>query len=305
MYKYITIIGVLCLLCLSCKSLIFHNPHLNRKIALFAKKNSKSNKNQPSSSSKDLTVVNIEGEWEYWKLDEIINGLENGQVGVLPTDSCYSFVASIDAPEAINKLLRLKGGSGHKIPLTLLCKDLSQISKYTKQYDSKLTYKLLKKSLPGPFTFVLPASKEVPKVVMSERIHPKRWRRTEIGVRMPADGICQEILQQLQTPLLSGSVPGFPEDWLDLDLNLLSRVFTEDINVEKLKNEEDNIDIIYENKSHIDIMETEWVKTVDFVVENGLRSAANGEDLTTVVDLTAGAEELRIIRQGSGVLPDI
>ena len=52
-------------------------------------------------------------------------------------------------------------------------------------------------------------------------------------------------------------------------------------------------------------METEWVNSVDFVVENGLRSAANGEDLTTVVDLTAGAEELRIIRQGSGVLPHV
>ena len=303
---------------LQCESFILHNSarrleldgiFLNKfsRFSLFAKKSgskSKSNQNK-KQSSKDLNVLHIEGEWEYWKLDDIVKNLENGEVGVIPTDSCYSFVTSINQSVGVNKLLKLKGGSGHKKPLTLLCKDLSQISKYTEQYDSKLTYKLLKKSLPGPFTFVLPASKEVPKIVMNERIHPKKWRRTEIGVRIPADGVCQEILNLLSTPLLSGSVPGHPEDWLDLDLNLLSHVFTEDIDIDQVKNENDEIDIENENKSYIDIMETEWVNSVDFVVENGLRSAANGEDLTTVVDLTAGAEELRIIRQGSGVLPHV
>jgi len=85
---------------------------------------------------------------------------------VIPTDTCYSFVASIGQAVAVERLLQLKGGSGHKKPLSILCRDLSQISEYTNQFGAKWVYKLLKSSLPGPFTFVLPASKAVPKVRM-------------------------------------------------------------------------------------------------------------------------------------------
>jgi len=81
-----------------------------------------------------LTVVNVEDIYaDMWRVDEAAKMLKEGKVGVIPTDTCYSFVASISHSGAVERLLKLKGGSGHRKPLSVLCKNLSQISEYTNQ----------------------------------------------------------------------------------------------------------------------------------------------------------------------------
>lgn len=115
----------------------------------------------------------------------------------------------------MEKLMNLKGTSGKKKPLSVLCKDLPTISTYTSDLsDQKWVYKLLKTTLPGPFTYILPASKEFPKQILKSDGHVKRWKRKEIGVKMPLDEICAYIMDALDEPLICGSVPEDAEDEL-------------------------------------------------------------------------------------------
>ena len=120
--------------------------------------------------------------------------------------------------------MSLKGISGKKKPLSVLCKDLSTISKYTSDLSNeKWVYKLLKTTLPGPFTYILPASKEFPKLILESDRHVKRWKRKEIGVKMPKDLICSYIMDALDSPLICGSVPEDAEDELGKQLGNLLR----------------------------------------------------------------------------------
>lgn len=220
------------------------------------------------NSEKVATIVNVEDIYaDLWRVDEVVSLLKNGALGVIPTDTCYSFVASLSHANAVDRLLRLKGGSGHKKPLSVLCKDLSQISEYTEQFNAKWVYKLLKATLPGPFTFILPASKAVPKIVMSDKIHPKRWRRKEIGIRLPDDPIYEAIIGQLDEPLLCGSVPGQPEDWSEINLALRARE-----NEGDNSDDDDRMDVSsqQDDMSREEItMAYPWTNQVDFIVEAG------------------------------------
>ena len=111
--------------------------------------------------------------------------------------------------------MALKGISGKKKPLSVLCKDIPTISAYTSDLsDQKWVYKLLKNTLPGPFTYILPASKEFPKLILKSDGHVKRWKRKEVGVKMPSDAICAYIMDALDEPLICGSVPEDAEDEL-------------------------------------------------------------------------------------------
>ena len=117
-----------------------------------------------------------------WKLERVIDTIKNGGIGVLPTDTCYSFVTRIDSKEGVNRLINLKGmqivfwwtkfftfitifSLGIEIakkPLSLLCKDFSMISKYTSHLSNqKWVFKLFQSIFPGPFTVIMPANGEV------------------------------------------------------------------------------------------------------------------------------------------------
>ena len=113
-------------------------------------------------------------------------------------------------------MLKLKGGG--KKPLSVLCKDLSMIGQYTSEVSNlKWVYKLLKATLPGPFTYIMPSSSLVPKMIIDRKHHKlNKWRRKEIGVRMPDDELCRSILDAVGEPLLSGSVPQAAEDELGI-----------------------------------------------------------------------------------------
>lgn len=139
-----------------------------------------------------------------WQCESVVAALKDGGVGVIPTDTGYAFCARVDAKDAVRRLLDIKGGSGKK-PLSLLCRDLAAIDMYTR-FQSKTIFKVLKKALPGPYTFVLPASENLPRVVLKKG--KQQWKRTTVGVRVPDDAVCAAILEALDgEPLFCSSVP--------------------------------------------------------------------------------------------------
>ena len=125
--------------------------------------------------------------------------LRNGGIIIYPTDTIYGLGCDIFQPKAIEKICRIKNIDPQKAQLSFICRDLSNLSDYTKSIDTPL-YRLLKSYLPGPYTFILPASKQVPKILQS--------KKSTIGLRIPDNEICRNILDALNHPLLSASLPG-------------------------------------------------------------------------------------------------
>ncbi len=120
---------------------------------------------------------------------EIIDG---GGIVALPTDSSYALVCRLDDKDAVDRLRRIRGVD-EKHHLTLLCRDLSEIANYAR-VDNK-QYRLLKAATPGPFTFILEATREVPRRLS----HPSR---KTIGLRVPENTIAQSLLEQLRQALI-------------------------------------------------------------------------------------------------------
>ncbi|MEO7523544.1 MAG: L-threonylcarbamoyladenylate synthase [Ferruginibacter sp.] len=125
--------------------------------------------------------------------------LRDGGVIIYPTDTIYGLGCDIFQPKAVEKICRIKNIDPLKAQLSFICRDLSNLSDYTKSIDTPL-YRLLKQYLPGPYTFILPASKQVPKILQS--------KKSTIGLRIPDNEICRHILDALEHPLLSASLPG-------------------------------------------------------------------------------------------------
>ncbi len=122
--------------------------------------------------------------------------VRDGGVIALPTDSCYAIACHLDDKEAITRLRRIRG-IDDKHHLTLLCRDLSEIGQYAQV--NNVQYRLLKATTPGPYAFILPATREVPKRVS----HPSR---KTIGLRVPDNAIAQALLHELDGPLLSATL---------------------------------------------------------------------------------------------------
>jgi tRNA threonylcarbamoyl adenosine modification protein (Sua5/YciO/YrdC/YwlC family) len=125
--------------------------------------------------------------------------LSNGGVIIYPTDTVYGFGCDIFHPKAVERICRLKKLDPAKANLSFICPDLSDLSKYAKSVSTPV-FRLLKQYIPGPFTFILPASKEVPKILKS--------RKDTIGLRVPDNKVAQTILETLGHPILSSSLPG-------------------------------------------------------------------------------------------------
>jgi tRNA threonylcarbamoyl adenosine modification protein (Sua5/YciO/YrdC/YwlC family) len=132
-----------------------------------------------------------------------------GGIVALPTDSCYALVCHLDDKDAVTRLRRLRGVDD-KHHLTLLCRDLSEISQYAKVDNRQ--YRLLKATTPGPYTFILEATKEVPRRLS----HPSR---KTIGLRVPENRIAHALLEELGQPLLGTTLmlPGDDTALTDAD----------------------------------------------------------------------------------------
>ena len=130
---------------------------------------------------------------------QVAECLNNGGLIIYPTDTIYGMGCDILQQKAIERICAIKNVDPHKAQLSFICSDLSNLSDYAKSIDTPL-YRLLKSYLPGPFTFILPASKQVPKILQS--------KKSTIGLRVPDNVICQHFLEALGHPIVSASLPG-------------------------------------------------------------------------------------------------
>jgi len=140
----------------------------------------------------------------------IVEILRKGGVIIYPTDTIYGLGCDIFQHKAIERICRIKNMDPHKAQLSFICYDLSNLSDFSKQL-SRATFRLLKEYLPGPYTFILPASKQVPRILQS--------RKETIGLRIPDNKIALAILRELGHPILSASLPGEAvEDYTDPEI---------------------------------------------------------------------------------------
>ncbi|MEY2858842.1 MAG: hypothetical protein RLZZ74_3155 [Cyanobacteriota bacterium] len=134
-------------------------------------------------------------------IEQIVAALRKGAVMLYPTDTVYAIGCDLRVKSAVEKVRRIKQMSNDK-PLTFLCSSLSNIAEYATVSDR--AYRIMKHLIPGPYTFLLPGTKQVPKLVMS----PKR---KTTGIRVPEHTLCQELLTTLGNPLVSTSAH-LPDD---------------------------------------------------------------------------------------------
>jgi tRNA threonylcarbamoyl adenosine modification protein (Sua5/YciO/YrdC/YwlC family) len=140
----------------------------------------------------------------------VVESLRRGGTIIYPTDTIYGLGCDILEHKAIEKICHIKKVDPKKAQLSFICSDLSHLSDYAKQI-STATYRLLKEYLPGPYTFILPASKMVPKILQS--------KKDTIGLRIPDNKIAQAIINELGRPILSASLPGeMVEDYTDPEI---------------------------------------------------------------------------------------
>ncbi|HEY3294106.1 MAG TPA: L-threonylcarbamoyladenylate synthase [bacterium] len=124
-----------------------------------------------------------------------IDALESGELIAYATDTVYGLGCDIHSKQAMERALALKGYSKYHA-LSFLCADLSDISKYA--HVDTPAYKVMKRALPGPFTFILPASREVPRMLLT--------KQQTVGIRVPDHPVCRALLKEFGRPILSTSV---------------------------------------------------------------------------------------------------
>ena len=147
--------------------------------------------------------------------------LQRGGIIIYPTDTIYGLGCDILQQRAIEKICRIKNVDPKKAQLSFICPDLSHLSEYAKQIPNS-TYRMLKEYLPGPYTFILPASRMVPKILQS--------RKDTIGLRIPDNKIACAIVKELGRPVLSASLPGEQvEDYTDPEI--MHENFRNDVDV--------------------------------------------------------------------------
>lgn len=127
---------------------------------------------------------------------KIIEVLKGGGVIIYPTDTVYAIGCDINHVKAVQRVCQLKGIKPEKANFSMICRDLSNIATYAKVTNE--VFKVMKRNLPGPFTFILPATTNLPNVLMN--------RRKTIGIRVPDNYIVQAIVEELGNPLLTTSV---------------------------------------------------------------------------------------------------
>jgi tRNA threonylcarbamoyl adenosine modification protein (Sua5/YciO/YrdC/YwlC family) len=193
----------------------------------------------------------------YDEIEKVVKCLKNGGVVIYPTDTVYGIGCDINKQRAVERVCKIKGIDPEKANFSFICFDLSHLSDFTKPISTKI-FKVMKKSLPGPFTYILEANNNVPKLF--------KTKKKTVGIRIPSNNICLEIVKQLGNPIMSTSV------------------HDDDLLVEYTSDPE----LIYEKYKNI----------VDIVIAGGY----GNNEASTVVDCSEG--EFEIIRQGLGSLEE-
>ena len=130
-------------------------------------------------------------------IQTIVSALKKGDLAIVPTDSIYAIVGDLNHRDVLEKICKQIRKKPSKANLSILCDGLSNLSKYTSTIPNPL-YKLMKRLLPGPFTFILKANNNIPKIF--------RQNKKTIGIRVPDNTICQALISSLGNPLISSSI---------------------------------------------------------------------------------------------------
>jgi tRNA threonylcarbamoyl adenosine modification protein (Sua5/YciO/YrdC/YwlC family) len=191
-------------------------------------------------------------------IDQIRDALRSGAVMLYPTDTVYAIGCDLNSKSAVEKVRKIKQLANDK-PLTFLCSSLSDIAKYAQVSDP--SYRLMRRLVPGPVTFILPATKLVPKIVQN----PKR---KTTGIRVPDHAVAQALLDALGNPIISTSAT--------------VGVFSEDEYIPAV------------STSTAELFDA-FDKLVDLIVDNGQDQS---HDVSTVLDLCE--DPIKVLRQGQG-----
>lgn len=138
------------------------------------------------------------------EISKVIDTLRDGGLIVYPTDTVYAIGCDALNVRAVERICRMKGVNPQKSNLSIICYDLSNLSEYAKVSNS--AFKLMKKNLPGAFTFILPTSSELPKIYKN---------RKEVGIRVPDNNIARTIVAELGNPILTMSIHDEDDDVLE------------------------------------------------------------------------------------------
>ena len=197
------------------------------------------------------------GKPNYDEIAKVVECLRNGGVVIYPTDTVYGIGCDINKQRAVERVCKLKGIDPEKANFSFICSDLSHLSDFTKPISTSV-YKVMKKALPGPFTFILEANNNVPKLFRS--------KKKTVGIRIPKNNICLEIVKQLGNPIMSTSVHDDDE--------------------------------LIDYTTDPELIHDKYKDLVDIVIAGGY----GNNEASTVVDCSEG--EFDILRQGLGVLEE-
>ena len=131
-------------------------------------------------------------------INTVVDTLKKGGIIIYPTDTIYGLGCDIYNTQAIERICRIKNIDPKKAQFSFICADLSHLSEYTKSISTPV-FRILKNSLPGPYTFILEANKQVPKLLKS--------KKDTVGIRVPDHKIAQQIIKELGHPIMSVSLP--------------------------------------------------------------------------------------------------
>ncbi|GBO54550.1 hypothetical protein APA_2497 [Pseudanabaena sp. lw0831] len=201
---------------------------------------------------------------------QIVSALRDGAVMLYPTDTVYAIGCDLMSKSAVQRVRQLKQMSNDK-PLTFLCSSLSNIAEYADV--TNVNYRLMKSLVPGPFTFILPATKLVPKLVLN----PKR---KTTGIRVPNHGVSQTIIEALGNPIISTSA-NLVED----DIN------EDDFNYHSQNGKQRNVS----ESSKMELFDY-FYKLVDLIIDD---DSDYTYEVSTILDLTDDLHP-QILRQGLG-----
>lgn len=128
---------------------------------------------------------------------KVVDVLESGGIIIYPTDTVYAMGCDIKAHKAIEKIAKLKGMNPDNPDMSIIFRDMSQLSEYTIIYDDNI-FRLLKRNLPGPFTFIVKANNQIPRLFKN--------KKKTVGIRIPDNNIVAEIVKELGRPIITTSI---------------------------------------------------------------------------------------------------
>jgi tRNA threonylcarbamoyl adenosine modification protein (Sua5/YciO/YrdC/YwlC family) len=189
-------------------------------------------------------------------ISQIVSCLKDGGIIIYPTDTVYALGCDITQNKAVERICKLKNIKPDKSKFAFVCSDLSHLSEFTKPIPNHV-FRVMKKALPGPYTFILEANSNVPKIIKQER--------KTVGIRVPKNIICREIIMALGNPIISTSL---------IDSN----------------------DDILEYFSDPEVIYQQYQDVVDMVIDGGHGNIY----ASTVIDCSKS--EMEVIREGLGSL---